>query len=253
MRLRWVLLVGVLAVTACQDRKNDPTSDPPRPGPGTEVADDPLRADDAPSVHGRVVFVGPWTDEDLTVGFAGKGADGKEHSNMTGMGVSPENGGSVTSETFAPQLTSLVARPKDGVTYRHTRMSPGEYLVYVKRNKVLAAWQKVTVKAGDRHAVDLTIDPARTGELVVTLPEAEAAQGFPRALSVRPADLDVPVSPTDFAFDAAEVRTGQATVTVKGVPAGRYRVTRGKSKGEAEVVAGKSAAVTLVRDEPARK
>ena len=262
MRPRWMLLVGVLAVPACQDRKNDPAADPPRAGPGAKPtsapgpaagpADAPQPAD-APSVHGKVVFVGPWNDENLTVGFAGKGADGKEHSNMAGMGVSPGSGGHVTSETFAPQLTSLVARPKDGVMYRHTRLPPGDYLVYVKRDKVMAAWQKVAVKPGDQHAVDLTIDPARTGELVVTLPDAEAAEQFSPALSLRPADLDIAVSATNFAFDAAQVKTGQKTVTVKGVPAGKYQVTRGKSKGEVEVVAGKSAAVTLVRDEPAKK
>ena len=31
------------------------------------------------------------------------------------------------------------------------------------RNKVMAAWQTVTLKAGDQQTLDLTIDPAKTG------------------------------------------------------------------------------------------
>ena len=110
----------------------------------------------------------------------------------------------------------------------------------------MAAWRKATVKAGDQQTLDLTIDPAKTGEVVVTLPEAEANDAFEASLSLRPADLDVPIN---FAFDAAEVKKGQTMVTVKGVPAGKYRAARGKSAADVEVTAGKSVAVTLVRTE----
>jgi hypothetical protein len=105
------------------------------------------------------------------------------------------------------------------------------------------------VKAGDQQTLDLTIDPARTGEVVVTLPAVEANDAFEAPLSLRPADVDVPVSSAHFAFDAAEVKKGQTTVTVKGVPAGKYRAARGKSGADVEVAAGKSVAVTLVRAE----
>ena len=66
-------------------------------------------------------------------------------------------------------------------------------------------------------------------------------------------DLNVPGTEFAFAFNAAEVKTGQKSVTVTGVPAGKYQVSRGKSKGQVEVTAGKSVAVTLVRDEPVKK
>ena len=218
-----------------------------------KTADDPLEADDAPYVHGKIAFVGPWKQENLSAGFVGKGTDGKQHSNMAGATLSPDTGGNTTSMTFQPQLTSLTGDNKGTLTYRHTRMAPGEYLVYVKRNKVMAAWQKVTLKAGDQLTIDLTIDPAKTGEVVVTLPEDEANDKSDWPLSLQPAGLYMSGSEFSYAFNAAAVKAGQKTVTVVGVPAGKYQVSRGKSRGEVEVAAGKSTAVTLVRDEPKTK
>jgi hypothetical protein len=218
-----------------------------------KTGNDPLDAEDAPYVHGTIAFVGPWTKENLAVGFVGKGTGGKEHSNMIGTEVSAKSGGSATSTTFDPQLTSFTCDDKGHISYRHTRMPPGDYLVYARRNGVLATWREVSVKAGDQQAVDLTIDPAKTGELVVTLPEAEANDQVEWKLSLRPASLPIDVGTFHFAFDAAAVKKGQKSVTVKGVPVGKYLVTRGKSKGEVEVTAGKTAEVTLVRDEPKKK
>ena len=53
----------------------------------------------------------------------------------------------ITSLSFEPQITSL-ANTKTALTYRHTKVAPGEYVVYVRRDDGLAAWKKVTVKAG---------------------------------------------------------------------------------------------------------
>jgi len=172
---------------------------------------------------------------------------------MVGFDVSPTVSQSGTSTTFAPQLTSLSTDGKGNVAYRHTRIPAGDYMVFAKRNGVLATWQKVSVKAGDQQTLDLTIDPAKAGDVVVTLPDAEANDATEWSLSLRPADLPGDIAPFHFAFDAAPVKKGQKSVTVKGVPAGKYKVARGQSKGEVEVTAGKSSEVTLVRDEPKKK
>jgi hypothetical protein len=210
--------------------------------------EEPLDAEDSPYAQGRILFVGPWKDEKLSVGFLGKGADGKEYSNLAGMTVNPGGAGNVTSTTFEPQLTSLVSTA-NGPVYRHTKLAPGEYVVYVRRDEVLAAWKALTVKAGDQHTVDLTIDPSKTGELVVTLPAEEANDAQEWHLSLIPAELDRPGRGYHFMFNAAEVKKGQTSVKVKGAPAGKYRAIRGKSEAEVEVVAGKSTPVTLVRVE----
>jgi len=215
-----------------------------------KTLEDPLDADDAPYVQGKIAFVGPWKQEKLAAGFVGKGADGKHYSNMAGSSISADNpGGGATSLTFAPQLTSL-SNTKAGLIYRHTKLAPGEYVFYVRRGDGLAAWKKVAVKQGDQLSEDLTIDPAKLGDLVVTLPDEEANDEFEWQVALIPAAAVSPDLNWGYGFSGAEAKKGQKTITVKGVLAGRYKVVRGKSEGEVEVVAGKSTAVTLVRVDP---
>jgi hypothetical protein len=218
-----------------------------------KTLEDPLDADDAPYIQGKIAFVGPWKKESLAAGFVGKGADGKSYSNMAGTTLSAEfAGGGATSLSFAPQLTSLT-NMKTGPGYRHTKLAPGEYVVYVRRGEGLAAWKKVSVKEGDQLTIDLTIDPAQMGEVVVTLPDEEAKDDFEWHLALIPAEAVSPDLNWGYGFSGAEVKKGQKTVTVKGVLAGKYKVVRGKSEGQVEVVAGKSTPVTLVRSEPKKK
>jgi uncharacterized Ntn-hydrolase superfamily protein len=141
-----------------------------------DTGGDELTAADAPYVRGSIAFVGPWTEERLAAGFAGQGADGKPHSNMTGTQFSTDSGTWVQSDTFKPQVTRLENKSGSNPEYRHTHLPPGDYVVYVKRNHLPAAWQVVSVKAGDQQTADLTIDPAKTGEVAVTIPEAEAKE-----------------------------------------------------------------------------
>ena len=117
-------------------------------------------------------------------------------------------------------------------------------MVYVKQGDVMVAWKRVPVKAGDTLTVDLTVDPKTFGEVVVTIPADEAKSTSEWDLALIPADL--PDLRWQYAFQAADVKKDQTTVTVKGVPAGKYRAVRGESSADVEVVAGKSVAVTLV-------
>lgn len=256
MRSQRLLLIGVLVIPACDDRKTEPAVGSPTPSPvvaGPSPKGNEPAAADAPYIRGSILFVGPWKEERLAVGFAGQGADGKPHSNMAGTTFSSDGGAFVESLTFKPQITGLDSRGRDNPAYWHTHMPPGDYVVYILRGGVPAAWKKVTVKAGDQQTVDLTIDPTKTGELTVTLPDAETKDAASWPLRLIPAGIDLPGIEWHYAFQAAEVKKGQKTVTVKGVPAGKYQATRGQSKGEVEVTAGKSVEVTLVRDEPKKK
>jgi hypothetical protein len=216
-----------------------------------KTVQDPLDADDAPYVQGKITLIGDWQLESLAAGFAGKGADGNVHSNSAGVAVKPGFGTFATSTTFDPQNSSLINDEKTGPAYRHVKMPPGEYVVYVTRNNVLVAWKNLEVKSGDQLTADLTIDLNEAGTLVATLPDEEANGKEVAPLSLTPESLQLPGGLVQhYMCNAAEVKAGSKTVTVKGVPAGKYRVRRGKSEGEVEVVAGKETAVTLKIAEP---
>jgi hypothetical protein len=134
----------------------------------------------------------------------------------------------------------------------HVKMTPGDYVVYVRRGKVPAAWKKVAVKEGDQLTVDLTIDPAKMGSIVVTLPDEEAKAKMSlinSSLFLIPVEFDRSETWVRAAFDAGSVEEGNKTVARKGVPAGKYLALRGKSEAEVEVAAGKESAITLVRKE----
>jgi hypothetical protein len=216
-----------------------------------KAATDPLDAADAPYVRGAVKLGDLTPEETVVAGFTGKGADGKEYSNSAGMPLfmkGKPTGSHVTSLTFAPQMTTLMGRDKGDPEYRHTHVPPGDYVVYFKLGDVVAAWKRLTVKAGDALTIDLTVDPKTFGEVVVTIPPEEAKATAEWPLELVPADAVPDLrSRSYYAFQAAEVKKDQKTVTVKGVPAGKYRAVRGESEADVEVAAGKSVAVTLVR------
>lgn len=210
---------------------------------------DPLDAGDAPYIEGKITIVGPYQKERLAAGFVGKGTDGKNQSNSAGTTFAPDGKGWVTSTTFAPQLTSCFGHPTDGLRYRHVKVAPGNHVVWVSRNGVVAAWEKVIVKAEDQLNVDLTIDPAKMGSVVVTLPDEEAKEANAPHLALVPFDFDRGDAWLRNAFVAAEVKKGTKNVALAGVPAGKYWAMRGRSEAEVAVTAGQESAVTLVRGE----
>ena len=126
--------------------------------------------------------------------------------------------------------------------YRHLNMPPGDYLVYARRDTVMSAWKRVQVKAGELLALDLTIDPANTGEVVVTLPEAAQGPGGVVA-GPGPAKADLPdlgLGSSHY-FSVATVKMGEKTVKVRRpgrqVPGGP-RDRRGRGRGRRRQVRG---------------
>lgn len=248
------LLVMMFIVVGCQDRKTDPIQTP-KASPIQKPAVDSSKAaaPAAPAVRGKITVVGEWKDESFGAGIVGKGKDGKNHSNLAQLVLSSLGSGeSITSETFRPQLSSLFNDATNGLSFEHVKLAPGDYVVYVRRAKVPAAWKKVTVKEGDQLTFDLTIDPAKTGSIVVTLPDEEANAKLSllnSSLVLIPIEFDKSEMWLRDAFEAGYVEEGNKTVTRKGIPAGKYLALRGKSEAEVEVAAGKESAVTLVRKE----
>jgi hypothetical protein len=202
----------------------------------------PLGPDDAPYVHGKIVLTGAKKTENLAAGLVGLRDDGTPFSNEAFFPV--DVGETLFSSTpgLAPGQLSSIASNMAGLAYRHVRVPPGDYLVYVRRDLIMSAWKRLQLKAGDQQTIDLTIDPATTGEVVVTLPPAAESSLALVPLNANLPDLGVG---SEQYFNVATVKAGERKVTVSGVPAGKYRAVRGTDGAEVEVIAGKSTPVTL--------
>jgi hypothetical protein len=212
----------------------------------------PLGPDDAPYVQGKIVVKAAKKTEKLAAGYVGVGADGKPYFNEAGFPV--DIGKVLSSNTECPEKPSQVSwlsSTEDAITYRHLNVPPGDYLVYVRRDTIMSAWKRLSLKEGEQRTLDLTIDPATTGEVVVTLPDSDAKGPGETSLSLVPNKADLPELGlgSEHYFNVATVKMGEKMVKVSGIPAGKYRAVRGADEAEVEVAAGKSVAVTLVRTE----
>lgn len=208
----------------------------------------PLGADDAPYVQGKIAVSGAKKTEKLAAGYFGTGADGKPYSNEVGFPL--DIGKELSTHAESPQNLSQVswlASTENAITYRHLNVPPGDYLVYVRRDTVMSAWKRIKLKDGDQQTADFAIDPATTGEVVVTLPDSGAKGPADTSLALVPLKADLPELGvgSEHYFNVATVKEGEKTVKVSGIPAGKYRAVRGTDEAEVEVVAGKSVAVTL--------
>lgn len=229
-----------------------------------KTGEEPLDAEDAPFVQGKIVIKGDWKEEDVKAGFTGKGIDGNRYHNGCSTEVTRSGGGYVLNRSFDPQLTSIRNDAKDGPRFVHTRMQPGEYLIYVSRGGVLAAWKNITVQAGDQQNLDFTIDLANSGSLVVTFPDevVEVIRNEDAIMNAnmppgmrRSGDLVVKLIPdgfslpadysSSFLFDAGKAAIGEKTIKVAHVPAGKYKAIFRNYEAIVEVIAGSESAVTL--------
>ncbi len=213
----------------------------------------PLDAKDAPYVEGRIVIIGPLADKRIGAGFVGKGADGKRYSIEAEADFTPGNNSRSATGIFElpSQRTSAFENGPDGPGYSHVKMPPGDYLVYLKHGCVMLAWKKVTVKPGDRLTVDLTIDAAKTGSIVVAWPDDAKFGADNRPLSLIPAELDgcdlIPSNVQTSLFVPKESKT----LTLNGVPAGKYHVCSGfisADVADVEVKPDKEVTVKLPRE-----
>ena len=209
----------------------------------------PLDPGDAPYIHGKVVLTGARPTEKLAAGYVGVSADGKMYFNEVGYPINIGQEGSANAPgPEQPNQLSWLASSGNAITYRHLNVPPGDYLVYIRRDTIMSAWKRVKLKEVDQQAIDLTIDPAATGEVVVTLPASDAKGPGETSLALVPRSADLPELGlgSEHYFNVATVKMGETTIKLSGIPAGKYRAVRGSDEAEVEVVAGKSVSVTLM-------
>ncbi|MFM7865953.1 MAG: hypothetical protein ACKPHU_17205, partial [Planctomycetaceae bacterium] len=204
-----------------------------------------LGPEDAPYVQGRIDV--PLTDEPTAISsvMLGKGADGKDLSNSAGGSYVSGDSGWVSSETFKPQITSIIADEQNGLQYRHVKLQPGEYLVGFEREDILVAWKLVTINAQDQQTIDLRLDPAMCGSLVVTLPETTDATPEDVRFRVIPAALMESKLGTSRLSRPLSFEEGQKTLTITLLPAGRYLLKSDDKTAEVEIEPGQESSVTL--------
>lgn len=202
----------------------------------------PLDESDAPFVHGKIQLKGNDKNWDIAVGFVGIGTDGKPHSNSAGFPLVVGQGASMTNSLHAPQVTSLTNHITAGLIYRHLKIPPGNYLVFVRNGEAMFDWQRVTLQEHSQSKIDLKIDLAAAGEVKFTLPKVNQ----PQVMTMTPTGVDIPdLGPDGHLFFAVARPKPDDTSATVSVPAGKYRATYGNAEAMVEVVAGKTIDVSL--------
>jgi len=211
----------------------------------SKSASAPLGPEDAPYVQGRIDL--PLSDEPTAISavMLGKGADGRNLSNGAGGNYVSGESGWVSSETFKPQITSVIADEQNGIQYRHVKLQPGEYLIGVEREDILVVWKLVTVNAQDQQTIDLSLDPATCGSLVVTLPETADANPDDVRFRLIPAALIELNLGKSWLSRPLSFEEGQKTLTFTLLPAGRYVLKSDDRTTEVEIQAGQQSSMTL--------
>jgi len=124
-----------------------------------------------PYTHGRISF-SPVEAKSLMAAYAGIGDDGEIYHNGAGMNLTPDNpyiGGHVESTTFKPRNTSMWS-DDDALRYRHVRLAPGNYIFAILWGQNLIAHQWQRVNEDSSLILDVEIDLAESGTLLVEIP-----------------------------------------------------------------------------------
>ena len=174
---------------------------------------------------------------------------GKQKSGFAGFTIAPGDSGSVSS--FA---TELKAGENGDITFRHGRIPPGSYLVFVAWDDKSIEWRWIDVTNEAEIRVDLAVDPAAVGELEVTIP----ASAKDRRVHLLPLDGTGQLpkaagSATSLAIQLGnyfkgshiEAAAGQNSVKFTAIRAGKYRAIAGDMTADVEVAVGKPAKTTL--------
>ena len=220
---------------------------------GTFVADlepdytKPPRPSEAPYVAGKVALKGR-DKYDLAAGFVGLSDDGKPVVNLAGTIVTPGQDASVASTTFAPQITLLANDAAAGCVYRHVRLAPGRYLVYVRLGERFADWHWVEVKDNAQTSLDFTVEPDSAGGLEVVLPakgSAEKARLVPLAPDGSAPDLKDALGLLTDTVLKTDLPAKDGKVVLDGLRPGKYRVLAGAARRDVTVKAKETVKVNF--------
>jgi hypothetical protein len=203
-------------------------------------------ADEVPYIGGEVAVTGAKPSDEVRVSYVAFTSAGVHFKDM--------------KLVFAPPPTMLVLFERDESStfvrgmlngepfrYEHVKLAPGRYLVSAGVTGGPAVWKWVDVAAGGALTENFAVDAARTGGVEVSTPPDVKGKVF-----AAPAD-----DPTQPALDAnvfnavsmhvvrqdCDVLSGKALL--KNLAPGKYEVRVGDLRGTVEVVAGKTAELTL--------
>ncbi len=124
-----------------------------------------------PYAHGRISF-SPTESKLLMASYAGIGDDGEIYHNGVGIKLTPDNpyiGGHIESTIFKPRNTSIWS-DDDALHYRHVRLAPGKYILAILWGNSLIAHQWQRVNEDSSLTLDVEIDLAESGMLLVEVP-----------------------------------------------------------------------------------
>ena len=213
-----------------------------RPGP-----------DDAPYIGGDVTVTGTKPGAEIRVTYAAFTATGVSFKELQ-LSFDPvpvEQARWTRDDTPAdrPRMSTLVAGDGKGRPFRfeHVKLPTGRYLISAGVAGGPAVWKWVDVGANSALTESLVLDAAKTGGVQVSLPPDAKGKVF-----VAPADA--PEKPElggelfhALAFQVvrqdADIVAGKATL--KNLAPGKYEVRAGDLRGFVDVVADKTAELTL--------
>jgi len=157
--------------------------------------------------------------------YEGRTSAGLRMTNMAGL--KPSLGaGEVWCDTHMPRRTHLKWDPKAGLSFDHTGLPGGKYLVFVKAGNYLD-W-KVLDLPDDTAILDTTlgIDMCQTGKLIVEI--TKGAGDYQAALVPLTADNQVPLRGVklagSFHFSVSADVFNAETASFDGLRPGHYRV-----------------------------
>jgi len=174
------------------------------------------------TVKGIVYFKGALEDQ-VAVGYTGKDAGGKVLTNMAGL--TPIHGkASVWCDTYTPRRTALTWNPSTGLSFEHTHLPAGQYLLYVRYGETYLDTRFVRVDSRSRVVtVNLAIRSSQAGDLRV-------------ALSEKTGLFDVELTPLDIggrmffpempfgSLPSVRAETSNGAVHLTNLRAGSYRL-----------------------------
>ncbi|MCX6359297.1 MAG: hypothetical protein NT029_05815 [Armatimonadetes bacterium] len=174
----------------------------------------------AGEVTGAVTILGRRPAE-LRAGYVGVTNAGENRSCFAGATLSSTRG-SVVCTTYKPRISVMEFDPA-GIRFRHERVDPGTYFVYVRAGDTATFGRRVTVAAGQaKVSVPIQVDLRRLGALNV----AVARTGKPTNVMVCPAQArGAPHSPDPWTTLGQDKDVGKGPVLFSGLAPGWYAVS----------------------------
>lgn len=204
--------------------------------------------DDVPYIASAVTVTGAKPDAKIRVGFVAFTPMGVEFKELDGP-IDPQPLEFAQWTRDDTGKTRLVAGDGKSRPFRFesVKLVPGRYLLSAAVAGGPAMWKWVEVPAGGALTENFALDASKTGGVEVSTPQEVRGKVYlaPADAPDRPAldaDLFVAVASQVVRQDA-EIVAGKATM--KNLAPGKYEVRAGDLRGFVDVVAGKTAELTL--------